>query len=267
MTDADIQARLDFALDASREAAEFILGYFQTDKLQTELKGDRTPVTVADRGAEDLLRTRVAATFPGDGFLGEERGETASSSGFRWIVDPIDGTKSFVHGVPLFGTLVGFEFEGDLVGGVCRMPALDEVVYARRGGGAWWQCGGAAPQAARVSNVSQLSDALCCTTTVTGWKTIGGEDVFERLCGAVRLVRGWGDCYGHLLVATGRAEFIVEPQMSPWDAAALVPILEEAGGHYLDWQGRRRIDSGNGLSVNAVLKDAVLGIIGKPHAS
>ncbi|HUG93216.1 MAG TPA: inositol monophosphatase family protein [Planctomycetaceae bacterium] len=258
---AELKPRLDFALDAASEAGRLILGYFRQAGLPVELKADRSPVTAADRGAETLIRDALARSFPDDGFLGEESGETESRNGYRWIVDPLDGTKSFVHGVPLFGTLIGVEFGGRMVAGVCRLPVLNEVVYAALGRGAWWQIGGDPPRPARVSGVSRLSEALQCFTTVTGFTTVGRPEVFETLCRETRLSRGWGDCYGHVLVATGRADLIVEPQMNPWDAAALVPILEEAGGHYLDWSGRASITSGCGLSVNGALREAVLEIV------
>jgi myo-inositol-1(or 4)-monophosphatase len=262
MTDADLQARLDFALEASREAADFILRYYQCGDLAVELKGDLSPVTVADRGAEELLRRRIGERFPGDGVLGEEHGETPSESGYRWVVDPIDGTKAFVAGVPLFGTLVGIERGGVPLAGVVRMPALDEVMYARRGGGAWWQMGDEEPRPARVTAVDSLDQALFCFTEMAGWYAIGRPDLFDSLSRTVRGARGWGDCYGHMLVATGRADFAIDPLMSAWDIAALIPIVEEAGGFCGDWTGRVTITGGNGVSTNAALKDTVLELLG-----
>ena len=255
---SDTKARLDFALDVAREASELILTHYQDAGLDVELKGDQSPVTIADRGAEQLIRARLAEEFPGDGVLGEEFPETPSSTGYRWILDPIDGTKSFVHGVPLFGTLIGIQEKERTVAGVCRFPALDEVIYAHADGGAWWKIRNRAATPARVTSVNALADALFCVTTITGWEKIGRQDVFDRLINSTRLTRGWGDCYGHMLVATGRADVMVDPEMSIWDAAALLPIVQEAGGHFLDWSGQPNIDSGNGLSVNAPLRDAVL---------
>ena len=253
-----IEERLKFALAESEQAGQLILQYYQNADLAVDLKSDHTPVTVADRGAEELLRNRISEAFAGDGVLGEEFGETPSQNGFRWILDPVDGTKSFVHGVPLFGTLIGLEWEGSLVMGVCRFPALREVVYARKGGGAWWQVGDQPAVPARVSDVADLSQALFCFTEIEGWNEIGRFDAFTRLSREARITRGWGDCYGHAMVATGRAEFIVDPLMSPWDAAALIPILEEAGGHFVDWTGEATMHGGNGVSVNRALKQAVL---------
>jgi histidinol-phosphatase len=259
----DLKPRLEFALDAARESSELILGYYQSSSLAIESKRDSSPVTAADRGAEELIRKRIAKEFQGDGVLGEEFGESPSSNGCRWILDPVDGTKSFIHGVPLFGTLIGLQIGDHLVLGVCRFPALDEVVYAVQSQGTWWQIGNASPQRVRVSTVATLSEALFCSTTISGWERIGRYDAFERLRSAVKLTRGWGDCYGHVLVATGRADVMVDPLMNAWDAAALVPIVQEAGGHFMDWNGKPTIDSGNGVSVNAALKDPVLELLQK----
>ena len=261
MPEAELRSRLDFAVAAAREAAEGILALYQTVDLAVDLKRDRSPVTAADRNAEQLLRDRIAATWPEDGVLGEEFDDKPSQNGCRWILDPIDGTKSFIHGVPLFGTLIGLESEGEMVLGVCRFPALDEVVYAAKGQGAWWQQGISEPKRVAVSRISRLSEALFCTTTITGWERIGRRETFDRLCRASGLVRGWGDCYGHILVATGRADVMVDPAMNAWDAAALVPIVQEAGGDFVDWTGQTTIDSGNGLSVTLGLKDEVLGLL------
>ena len=257
----ELTARLELAVEVAGAAGRLIMGYFQAADLTVERKRDASPVTAADREAEELIRERIGERFPGDGFLGEEYGEQPGGSGYRWIIDPVDGTKSFIHGVPLFGTLIGLEDEGRMVAGVCRMPALDEVVYAATGQGAWWQRGRNPPGRATVSTVAPLGEALFSTTTITGWRTTGRQDVFDRLCAAAGLVRGFSDCYGHLLVATGRADLMVDPEMNNWDAGALLPILEEAGGHFVDFDGHATIDGGCGLSVNAALKDEVLAVI------
>jgi histidinol-phosphatase len=257
----DLKSRLEFALDVARRASELILGYYQSTSLAVETKRDTSPVTVADREAERLIRDGMQRQFPNDGVLGEELGETPGSNGFRWILDPIDGTKSFIHGVPLFGTLIGLEYCGAMVLGVCRFPALDEVIYAGHSQGAWWQVGRGDPRRAQVSQVADLSESLFCVTTISGWERIGRYDAFERVRSIAKLTRGWGDCYGHALVATGRADVMIDPLMNAWDAAALVPIVQEAGGHFVDWDGRPSIHSGNGISVNALLKDTVLDLL------
>lgn len=257
----ELSARLAVALTAAREAGGLILEYYQSDEIGLESKSDDTPVTAADRGAEQLLRERLTAAFPGDGILGEEFDDHPATNGYRWILDPIDGTKSFVAGVPLFGTLMGLEHEGETVLGVCRFPGLNEVMYAVRGQGAWWQKGDGRPRRARVSTVDRMDQAIYCFTGMEGFQKTGRMDVFEAFRDQAKLCRGWGDCYGHMLVATGRAEVITDPLMSPWDAAALVPIVQEAGGCFLSWDGEVTPHGGSGFSVNAALKDAVLEIL------
>ena len=262
MDDAkQLQTRLDFALDISAKASELILQHFRSQGLEVQFKADDSPVTLADRGAEELLRAAILAEFPGDGILGEELGTTESENGYRWILDPIDGTKAFVHGVEQFGTLIGMQFEGQTVLGVCRFPALGEVVYAAQGQGAWARVGAQTAVRCQVSSTQQLSDALFCYTELSSWSEIDARDRFDRMCSRVRVSRGWGDCYGHIMVATGRADVMIDPIMSPWDAAALLPIVQEAGGHFIGWNGHACIDAGNGISVNGFLKDAVFTVL------
>ena len=263
---SEISTRLDYALDLAREVSGLILGFYQAENLPVERKRDSSPVTAADRGAEERIREGLAARFPGDAILGEEFGEQGGTTGFRWILDPVDGTKSFIHGVPLFGTLIGIEHEGVCVAGVCHFPALRETAWGALGQGAWWQVGDGPVRPARVSAVSQLSQATACFTTVQGYARVGRFDVFESLVNQAQLMRGWGDCYGHILVATGRADLMVDPLMNPWDAAALVPIVREAGGHFIDWLGNTSIYTGNGISVNNSLKSAILGLTMKGRA-
>lgn len=260
MTDP-VKSRLDAAIDMAQEAGELILRYYQNPALAVEQKVDDSPVTIADREAEQLIRRRIAAAFPEDAILGEEYGQQSGTSGWRWILDPVDGTKSFIHGVPLFGTLIGVEQAGRAEIGVCRMPALGEMAYAASGQGCWWQQGDAEPVAAHVTNVSSFSDALFCYTSRGYFHASGQNAVFDTLLNGCRISRGWGDCYGHLLVATGRADAIVEPGLHPWDAAAVIPLIREAGGHFLDWDGHESFTSGTGISVNDALKDEVLSLV------
>ena len=256
----EFERRMNFARAVADEAGKFILTYYQSASLAIDRKRDSSPVTAADRGAEELIRNSIALDFPHDAVLGEEFGESAGTSGFRWILDPVDGTKSFIHGVPLYGTLIGVEFEGRCVVGVCHIPALGETTWGAKGLGAWWKPAGGAPRPARVSEVANLDQSLMCFTTLQGFSRIGRQDALETLVSRVSLARGWGDCYGHMLVATGRAELMVDPLMNIWDAAALIPIIEEAGGQFVDWSGKVAPDSGNGISVNAKLRDAILEI-------
>jgi histidinol-phosphatase len=255
---ADLQPRLALAVQAAHEAGRVTLEYFRRDDLDVELKCDDTPVTAADRRAEEHLRQRIAATFPADGIFGEELAERPGTSGFRWILDPIDGTKSFIHGVPLYSTLVGVECEGQSVVGVIHIPALDECVYAGRGMGAWYVHANAPPRPACVSQQKSLARALFVTSEVANFDKTGRRDAYDRLQAAVRLARTWGDGYGYLMVATGRADVMVDPVMALWDAAALPVILEEAGGSFTDWQGNPTFQAGEGIATNNLLLDEVV---------
>jgi len=261
MLSTDLSDRLQLAREVAREAGDITLDFFRRHNLAVELKHDRTPVTAADRDAERHLRQRIAAAFPGDGLLGEELGERPGDSGFRWILDPIDGTKSFVAGVPLYGTLVGVEQEGDSVLGVIHLPALGETVYAAVGQGAWHVRGAGAPVEARVSCISRLAEGLFCTSELRTFDATDRRQAFERLHAASRLSRTWGDCFGYVLVATGRAELMVDPQMDLWDSAALKPILEEAGGTFTDWRGRPTIHAGEAIATNRHILAEVLSLV------
>jgi histidinol phosphatase-like enzyme (inositol monophosphatase family) len=257
----ELTARLVLALQIAREAGKITLEYFRRDDLEVERKGDDSPVTIADRRAEEHLRNRIAEAFAHDGVVGEELTDTPGNSPFRWIVDPIDGTKSFIHGVPLYGTLIGIELEGEPVAGVIQIPALDECVYASKGQGAWYVQGQKAKRPAKVSKTTPLAQGVFLTTAVPTFDEIDRGDVYERLESTARLSRTWGDCYGYLMVATGRAELMVDPVAAVWDLAPLLPILEEAGGAFTDWQGRRTIHSGQALATNGLLLDEVLAIV------
>jgi histidinol-phosphatase len=260
---SEIARRLELALGAAREAGRITLAYFRRDDLTVERKLDNSPVTAADREAEQRLRGAIGVAFPDDGIKGEEFPDKPGTSGFRWILDPIDGTKSFVHGVPLYGTLVGVEHDSESVAGVILIPALDECVYAARGQGAWYVSGGRPPLPARVSSRPKLADSLFLTSEVLSFERIGRRDAYDRLQAASRLSRTWGDCYGYMMVATGRADVMVDPLMEVWDAAAIAPVIEEAGGTFTDWQGQRTIYSGNGMATNGPLLDEVLAITRK----
>lgn len=259
MRQQELSSRLDLALTAAREAGAITLRYYRENNYTVEWKRDRSPVTVADREAEQHLRERIAAAFPSDAILGEELPDCPGDSGYRWILDPIDGTKSFISGVPLYGTLVGVEFEGRSVVGVIHLPALDETAYAGSQG-AWIVRGGRAPQPARVSSTAQLSDALFCTSEVKTFTRTGRRAAFDEFDRACRLTRTWGDCYGYLLLASGRADVMVDPMMNVWDCAALQPIIEQAGGTFTDWQGNATIHGKEAIATNGLLLDQVLAI-------
>ncbi|MGQ0614192.1 MAG: inositol monophosphatase family protein [Planctomycetaceae bacterium] len=255
-------ALLEFAVAAAREAGAFAMRLFRSDALQVKEKQDRSPVTQADRGAEQLLRERIHAAYPGDGILGEEYGEEPSRTGRIWILDPIDGTRAYLRGIPFFSVLVGVEEEGESVAGVAHFPALGETMAAARGQGAVWMPGeGGGARPARVSAVSALADSFLCLTSARGFLKTGRAHALERLNTATALQRGYGDAYGHMLVATGRAELMLDPIMAVWDCAALAPIVEEAGGRFTDFTGARTIRGGNALSTNGRIHDAVLALL------
>ncbi|MCE9608025.1 MAG: histidinol-phosphatase [Planctomycetia bacterium] len=258
MNSADLTARLDLAVAAARRAGDLTLTYFQRDDFVVETKADDSPVTVADRGAEQLLRDEIAAAFPHDGILGEELGEQPGTSGYRWILDPIDGTKSFISGVPLYGTLIGVEHAGRSVVGVIHIPGLGETAYAAKGQGAWYVKGNAAPRPARVSEKSALSESVFLTSEVKNFHRIGRYEAYDKLQAASRITRSWGDAYGYLLVAVGRAEVMVDPMMHVWDCAALQPVLEEAGGTFTDWNGVPTIHANNSIATNGRVFEEVL---------
>lgn len=257
----DIQRRSEFAVHAARSAGDITLEYFRKDDLPVDLKSDDTPVTMADRLAETKVRELIIEAFPEDAILGEEFPEREGHSGYRWILDPIDGTKSFIHGVPLYGTLIGLEFEEKSVLGVIRIPALEECVYAAKGQGAWYVQGANPPKPARVSKLPTLAQSLFLTSEVACFETTGRRGAYDRVQSATRLTRTWGDCYGYLLVATGRAEVMIDPIMAIWDAAPLLPILEEAGGTFTDWKGNPSISAGEGIATNGLVFNEVMKII------
>jgi histidinol phosphatase-like enzyme (inositol monophosphatase family) len=262
----DIQRRLDLAIRAARAAGELTLQYFGRRGLQVDRKSDASPVTVADRSAEQILREQIAAEFPDDAILGEEFPPREGTSGFRWILDPIDGTKSFISGVPLYATLVGIECEGKPTIGVIEIPALGERAWAAIGGGAWHETREAPPQKAAVSTRDRLADGVFVVSEVANFAARGRGDAFERLQAAAGITRTWGDGYGYLLVATGRAEVMVDPIMNVWDAAAILPVVAEAGGTFTDWQSKPTIHSGEGVATNGRVFAEVMGLLesGKP---
>lgn len=249
-----LQDLLGVAIDAAYRGGKRTLAYFNTE-LAIETKSDRTPVTLADRESEQIIRERVARSFPDHCILGEEQGESAGADArYRWIIDPLDGTKSFIHGVPLYGTLIGLEIDGIASVGVVYLPALDEMLYAASGLGC--RCNG---RPVRVSNVDRLEDAtISCTSAISAIKR---SDAFERLAPRAKLVRGWGDCYGYYLVATGRIDVMLDPAMNLWDCAPLLPILQEAGGHFTDWTGKSTIHGKDALATNAGLHEQVIAIL------
>jgi histidinol phosphatase-like enzyme (inositol monophosphatase family) len=259
MRQEELRELLDFSVKIAREAGEVTLRYFKRE-FETRLKGKDNFVTQADLETEALLRARIASEYPEDAILGEEEGESAGTSHRRWILDPIDGTYSFVHGVPLYGVLVGVEVEGEPAVGVINLPALGEVIYAAKGCGCFWN-----GEPARVSGTRRLEDALLLATDFGTCERYGFGPASAELERRAASRRTWGDCYGYALVATGRADVMLDPVLAVWDCAALLPVLEEAGGTLTGWDGQRSIRAGNALATNGLLFEEVSAII-RSHA-
>lgn len=240
------------AVDIVREAGELTLRYFRSAELAVESKSDGTPVTEADRGAERLIRERLAELAADDAVVGEEEGDHAGTSGRRWIIDPIDGTKAFTHGVPLYTNLLGLEDEHGIAIGVINMPALGETVWAARGQGCW--CNG---EPARVSTRDTLTEAWVMTSGIAHWPA----GLVDRVVGAGMHLRTWGDGYGYALVATGRADAMLDPAISLWDVAPMPVIMSEAGGRFSSTTGDPSPDAGSGLGTNGAIHDQLLDLL------
>lgn len=248
---------LSFAELTAREAGALTLEYFLTDGARAEFKSDDTPVTIADRKAEELIRHRIAETYPDHQIVGEEYGATEGTSDYRWIIDPIDGTKSFVHGVPLYAVLIALEIKGKMEVGCAYFPALDEIVSAATGLGAHWN-----GKPCRVSDVASIDRAVCAHIDTAYFGKNGKGEAWDRLQKAVYYNAGWCDAYGYLLVATGRAEIMLDPVMAVWDCGPFPPIFKEAGGYFGDWSGNEgRIDGGEALATNAALRSEVVALL------
>lgn len=253
---ASLQNFLEFATETAYLAGRLTLGYFNVG-VRPDFKGDDSPVTAADRGAEELIRRRIEERYPGHAIVGEEMGAAeAAGAAFRWFIDPIDGTKAFIRGVPLYGVLLALEVEGQVDVGVAYFPALDEMVYAARGLGCWWN-----GRRARVSNATSLARAYVTCGDVGGFVAYGRAAAWERIARACYVRAGWGDAYGYALVATGRAEIMLDPVMSVWDCAPFPPILAEAGGYFGDWQGNPTIYAGEAMATTQALLPEVLALI------
>jgi histidinol-phosphatase len=246
------QATLDLAVELARAAGERTLRWFRADDLVVERKGDGTPVTAADRDAEHFLRQELGAAFPDDGILGEEEAAVAGSSGRRWIIDPIDGTKAFTCGVPLFTTLLALEDEHGIAVGVICVPALGETVWAGRGLGCWSERG-----PARVQATTSLAGAYVMSSSFETWTPAQLAAVSD----AGAILRTWGDGYGYALVATGRVAAMVDPIIAPYDVAPVPVILAEAGGRFTDLAGTPTIEGGHGLGSNGGVHEELLALL------
>lgn len=251
----ELEQLRQFAVELARGAGDITLKYFR-QRPETSTKSDGSYVTIADREAEAYLRRQVAERFPDDGIVGEEEGESPGRSGRRWIVDPIDGTFAFVHGVPFYGVLIGLEIDGEATVGAINIPSLGEIVSAAKGTGCYLN-----GEPARVSSTARLEDALLLATDFRACERYGFGEAGELLQRRAKTSRTWGDCYGYVLVATGRADVMLDPVMNLWDCAALLPIVEEAGGTFTDWRGARRVDGGNSIATNGLLFAEVMSVV------
>ncbi len=262
----NLQPLLDFATETAYRAGRITLGYFNAG-IRPDYKADDTPVTAADRAAEEFIRAEIEKRYPHHAILGEEFGETIrfsasssvpSSAPFRWILDPIDGTKAFLRGVPLYGVLIGLEIEGIIKVGAAYFPATDEMLCAAEGLGVWWN-----GRRTRVSETSELTRAYVCYTNERSMERNKRGAAWQRITRAVYEARGWSDAYGYLLVATGRAEAMLDPVMNIWDCGPFPVILQEAGGYFGNWEGREGHTHNEALACNAAIKDKLLEIIAR----
>jgi len=275
----NLQPLLDFATETAYRAGKITLGYFNAG-VRPDYKADDTPVTAADRAAEEFIRAEIEKRYPTHAILGEEFGENViagrwSSSpepagnpaetgrrayrdqtAFRWILDPIDGTKSFLRGVPLYGVLIGLEIEGVIKVGAAYFPGTDEMLCAAEGLGAWWN-----GRRARVSEIGSFERAFICYTNVRNMEKYGRGAAWERINAAAYAARGWSDAYGYLCAATGRAEAMLDPVMNIWDCGPFPVIFQEAGGYFGSWDGRAGHTHNEALACNAALKDEILRMI------
>jgi histidinol-phosphatase len=246
---------LAFAFSLADLADEITMRHFRTRGLEVETKVDLTPVSVADTAAETALRAAILGERPGEAVVGEEFGEGGSGT-TRWILDPIDGTKHYVRGIPLWATLIALEREGSLVLGVASAPALGVRWWAERGGGAY-----ANGEAIRVSSVAGLGEAAFSHAGARSFYERGHGAALRALSKRAWMERAYGDFWQHMLVAEGRLDFAIEAVVNLWDLAAVQPIVEEAGGRFTDFGGVARPDGGTAVSSNGLLHDGVLGLL------
>lgn len=260
---ANYEAELDFAVETAWIAGQLTLEFFRLG-VEAELKSDMTPVTEADRGAEELIRSRIAEVFPDDVVVGEEFGagdgaqdsEGAGAARRSWYVDPIDGTRSFVRGVPLYGILIGLEVNGRVEVGVAHFPGIGETVAAASGHGCTLN-----GEPARVCATGSLAEGYVSFGDPGLFVDARHRQAWQRMMERTAYRVGWSDAYGHALVATGRLELMVDPRMSAWDCGPFPVILREAGGYFGDWDGNETIHCGRAVSTTRRLLPEVLELL------
>ncbi len=254
ITKKDKQEFLEFAKTTSLKAGKSTLEYYGNIS-QVERKADDTPVTIADRKTEEFIRSEILSKYPSHDIVGEEFKSKETASEFRWVIDPIDGTSSFVRKVPLYTVLLALQYKGTPIVGVIYAPRLDEIVYAAEGLGCYYN-----GQRASVSSTKTLGEAWIQVTDYADLKR-RRPDFTERLLGMAHSCRTWGDAYGYLLVATGRVDVMIDPIMAPWDIAPLHPIISEAGGVFTDLDGNENPMGNSALACNEHLHEEIMKII------
>jgi len=251
---AEIKELLEAAKEIAYIGGQHTLKYFKQD-FEVVSKADDSPVTIADRETEQVIRAEILKRYPDHGIIGEEFGVTNPESRIQWVLDPIDGTKSFIHGVPFYTTLIGIMIDNEPVVGVINAPALDELCAAGIGLGATLN-----GEPCSVREKENMEDSTLLITEIRRFQECGMEAAFQELMSKTKLHRTWGDAYGHMMVAVGRADIMFDPILNIWDAAALLPVLKEAGGIFSDTEGVETIHSGNGFSTNKALYPKVKAI-------
>lgn len=247
---------LEFAIETIVEAGKITLGYFPQG-LQASYKGDGSPVTEVDRKTEEYIRRQIERKYPDHEIVGEElAAKRSDQGGHRWFIDPIDGTRYFIRGVPLYSVVMGLEIDGAVEVGALYFPALGELLTAATGHGCW--CNG---RPARVSSLQRLEEGIVAYSDIANFYASGTRGALERVASACHYRVGWSDGYGYLLAATGRVDLMIEAQVSVWDVAPYPVIFKEAGGFFGDWQGRETIYSPRVIATNGALLSQVRGLL------
>ncbi len=241
-----------FVQELAYKSGEFIRPFFANPNLKVELKADETPVTAADKGAEELMRALIKKKFPDHGVIGEEFGSENPDAEFVWALDPVDGTKSFAAACPLFGTLIALLHQGRPVLGAIHQPILNQLMI---GDGLTTSLNG---RPVRVRDVAKFEEATLLTTDTRHVAKYQNADRFNQLAQRMRLLRTWGDCYGYLLVASGWADIMVDPIMNPWDIQALIPVIRGAGGVITDWTGKDPVKADSIVAASPALHGRVI---------
>jgi histidinol-phosphatase len=257
---ADLTEFFNFAVETAYLAGKSTLGYFRTE-LKPNYKTDDTPVTIADQRAEELIRSRIEKNYPDHAIVGEELGQKISQGSiYRWLIDPIDGTKAFIHGVPLYAVLIGLEIEDEVQVGAAYFPALDEMLAAGNSLGCW--CNG---RRTHVSKEIRLERSVVAYTNALAFEINNRTPAWQRLCQATYFQAGWSDAYAFALVASGRVEIAIDPKMTVWDCGPFPVILRESGGYFGDWKGNSSVYGGEGLATSQAQLAQVLTILNQEN--